>query len=73
MICDACKAGPAGIGGHGGLLVHTLCAESMAFNCATCRTLWTRSSHGKRYIWSRIRRRQRLAGVHIPQRRDAAF
>ncbi len=71
--CAACRAGPAGIDGHPHLRVHTLCADRMAFNCERCAAFWSRTSLPGRYLWARTPARQRLAGVHIPQRHDAAF
>ena len=72
-LCTACRAGPTGVEGHEHLRARILGDGWIAFDCDGCHALWSRITKPQRHTWARLPQRHRLSGVHIPQRRDAAF
>ena len=72
-MCERCSSGPEGVEGHEQLQARILGDGWMAFTCEQCEALWSRGIEPDFYTWTRLPKKLRLAGVHIPRRRDAAL
>lgn len=68
--CNACLRGPSKIDGHAGLLVRSLGAASIVFECRSCGLLWSRSySANDCFAWERFAERVARSvpvGVTVP-------
>lgn len=71
-MCERCCNGPVGVEGHERLQARILGDGWMAFTCQGCAALWSRKVEPDAYTWTRLTKRLRLPGVHIPRRFDAA-
>lgn len=51
MKCAKCENGVSGLVGHLDLFILRLDGATMQFKCATCGTLWTRTTNTRGLVW----------------------